>query len=66
MKVDKNGVVIDSITNVAKSVVSDKYIVMWDNDGIPIHIDKNVVEYMHNFITQMNTQPSSNLNDAFL
>ncbi len=46
MKVDKNGVVISDVVSAQNSAMDPNYIVMWDRDGIPIHIHKNVLEYL--------------------
>lgn len=48
MKLDKNGAVINMVTSVGASMLGDNYIVMWDEDGIPIHIHKNVMSYLCN------------------
>ncbi len=46
MKVDKNGVIISDITGAQDSAMNPNYIVMWDSDGIMIHINKSVVAYL--------------------
>ena len=46
MRLDTNGAVIDNITTAQESVLGPDYIVMWDSDGAPIHINKKVIEYL--------------------
>jgi len=56
MKIDKNGVIIDSITHADRSVLGDSYVVMWDNDGILIHVDKSVINQLYQYmVNQENT-----------
>ena len=47
MRFDKNGAVIDSITEVQLSILGNDYVVMWDAEGSPIHIKRTVIEYIH-------------------
>ena len=48
MLLDKNGAVISSVTGSdLKSDVGEKYMVMWDSDGMPIHIRTEIVDYLY-------------------
>lgn len=46
MKLDKNGAIISSVTGAQTSLLGNDYIVMWDGEGMPIHIHKSVIEYL--------------------
>lgn len=60
MKLDQNGVNITSCVNISTSVLGNEFIVMWDSDGIPIHINRDVVNRLYLFMTQtQNPLPNS-------
>ena len=49
MVVGKNGVIIENVTTVQKSILGIDYIVAWDDDGTPIHIHKDVLTKVYEF-----------------
>jgi len=68
MKVDKNGVIINTLVSADNSMLGDDFIVMWDEDGLPIHINRKIIDYLYNGThpkPQQQQQPT-NANDAFL
>lgn len=52
MNVDRNGVVISNVTAAQQSNLARDYICMWDSEGLPIHINKAVVDYLYASIHQ--------------
>jgi hypothetical protein len=58
MKLNKNGAIIENVTNIDNSTLSADYIVMWDDEGIPIHINKEVILRLYNKIQISNPNDS--------
>ena len=66
MEVDKNGARIDNIKSVDNSNFGRMYVVMWDNSGIPIHIHKNVVTRLNNYVLENNRKvPTPKSDEGF-
>lgn len=66
MKVDKNGVIIDSFKTTSNSIMGGDFVVMWDDDGLPIHIKRDIVDRMYNFIHSVPEVAPTNINNSFL
>ena len=48
MKMNVNGVVISSVSaGQLQSNEGEDYMVMWDKDSVPIHIKKDIVDYLY-------------------
>jgi hypothetical protein len=58
MKIQKNGILITNVKIAEQSNIGDDYICMWDDDGMPIHINKAVVDYLHS-MTHLPKQPTT-------
>ena len=50
MRLEGRGAVIDNITNVDNSIIGNEYVVMWDQDGIPVHINRKSLDFVCNAI----------------
>ena len=48
MKLDQNGAVISNVTAAQISNLGNDFVCMWDSEGLPIHIHKDVIEYLYN------------------
>jgi hypothetical protein len=46
MILDSRGAIIEGANSVAQSVVGQDYIVVWDTQGMAIHINRSVVDYL--------------------
>lgn len=55
MRLDKNGAVITKVVSAQISNLGHDFVCMWDDEGLPIHIHKDVIDYSHNGI---HPQPS--------
>lgn len=56
MKLDRNGVTIEDVVLVDTSVLGPEYIVMWDSDGMPMHVHKDVIQSLYNALV-VNPKP---------
>jgi len=65
MKIDKTGIHIEKCTVAEQSNLGPDYICMWDDEGMPIHINKAVVNYLHNIIN-FPTQKTTDVDSLFV
>jgi len=58
MIIDDGGIHINDCIGSDQSVIGKDYICMWDTQGMPIHIKKDVVEYLHKMVIHLSTKES--------
>lgn len=47
MKIETRGVVIDRAKNIQSSMLGDEYVCMFDENGVPIHIKKDIIDSLY-------------------
>jgi len=72
MRLEGRGAVIDNITNVDNSILGNDYVVVWDQDGIPIHINRKALDFVCNAVygnvrpVQSQNSVQQDISNAFL
>ena len=49
MIIDTRGAILEGISKVdVNSIIGKDYIAIWDKDGMLLHINKNLIDYLYN------------------
>ncbi len=65
MKLDINGAVISNVKTAQISNLGNDFVCMWDEEGLPIHIHKDVIDYLYNGTHPQPVQPTPKKENLF-